>query len=75
MNPVSLITGYCQVIRGRGRGRAMFANREDAKTFARIVLQPVAGGRGKAYRCQFGDHYHVTRSYMGRRARCRKDVK
>lgn len=62
-DPYSLIKGRCAAI--RGKDNAIFDSRDDAKTFARLVTQPKHGGRGKAYRCTFGDHYHITRSYRG----------
>lgn len=73
MNPEKLIKGHC--IDPKGRRYAIFATRDDAKTFARLSVQPRNGGRGKVRQCHTGEHYHVTRSFMGQRARARKDVK
>lgn len=46
-------------------GKSVFPDRDSAKAYAKSKQQEWHG-RGKAYRCTFGDHYHVTRSRMGR---------
>lgn len=45
-------------------GKAILPDREAAKAAAKS-LRIQYHGRGKAYRCAFGEHYHVTKSVMG----------
>lgn len=63
------MTAYRKVgeCHGPGGRHDMFPTREDAKTWAR-TRQARWGGRGKAYRCQFCEHFHVTRSILGKRS-------
>lgn len=54
-------------------GKDILATKEEARDYLRTFrAQPGRRGRGRSYRCSFGDHYHVTKGLRGHKG---KDVR
>lgn len=54
-------------------GKDIFATKAEAREELKVFRsQPGRRGRGRSYRCSFGDHYHVTKGLRGHKG---KDVR
>lgn len=49
-------------------GKIIYATREEARAVARAFRRHNKG-RGKSYRCTWGDHYHVTKGLCGNKGK------
>lgn len=47
--------------------REIFEGKQEARDYARGEFAARHGGRGHTYRCNWGEHYHVTKGLMGQR--------
>jgi hypothetical protein len=52
----------------RVEGKDIYATKEEARETLNFFRKDHKG-RGKTYRCIFGDHYHVTKGLCGRKGR------
>ena len=49
-------------------GKIIYATKDEARAVLRDFRAEHAG-RGKSYRCSFGEHYHVTKGLCGRKGK------
>lgn len=49
-------------------GKEIFDTKEEARANVRSFRRKHAG-RGKAYACSWGEHYHVTKGLRGRKGK------
>lgn len=54
-------------------GKDILPTKDAAREYLRSFrAQPGRWGRGRSYRCSFGDHYHVTKGLRGHKG---KDIR
>lgn len=49
-------------------GKEIWLDKDAARAAARSLAR-VRNGRGKALRCDFGDHYHISKGLRGRKGK------
>lgn len=56
---------------GGPRGKEIFDTKEEARAEL-PTFRAEHGGHGKAYRCSFGEHYHITKGFIGKKRKVRR---
>lgn len=54
--------------RCNGPGAKRILTKDEARESLASFRKRYGSGRGTFYRCQYGDHYHVSKSSNGRRS-------
>lgn len=56
---------------GGPRGKDIYATKDEARADL-PSFRAEHGGHGKLYRCAFGEHYHITKGFLGKKGKGRR---